>query len=103
MKKNHLPTGFSGFSWALAMFCVPVLLWPLALTISPNLLKNPHLSSAEASFMSIFLWIYPFCLALITRLLYKLHQKRAVFARQLLILSAVIFYGLLFYVGTGFA
>lgn len=103
MNKPELPVGFNKFSWALALFCLPILLWPLALTISPNLLKNPNLSSSAATFMSIFLWIYPLLLGLIASLLYKLHQKQTALARNLLLISAVVFYGLLFYVGTGFA
>lgn len=102
MKKTNLPSGFSGFSWAIAIFCIPVLLWPLALTISPNLLKNPNLSESVAIFMSIFLWIYPFCCAIIARLLYLLHKKHPSLAKKLLVLSYILFYALVFYVATGF-
>lgn len=103
MKKTNLPSGFSGFSWAIAIFCIPVLLWPLALTISPNLLKNPNLSETSAIFMSIFLWLYPFASAIIARLLYVLHQKQPSVAKKLLALSYLVFYALVFYVATGFA
>lgn len=102
MNKPRLPNGFSHFSWALAVFCLPILLWPLALTISPNLLKNPTLSDGQQTFMSIFLWSYPFCLAVISRLLYRLHQTQAKLARSLLIICAVVFYSTLYYVATGF-
>ncbi|MGC6376630.1 DUF5389 domain-containing protein [Bisgaard Taxon 45] len=102
MEQKKLPTGFSGFSWAMALFCLPILLWPLALTISPNLLKNPRLSETDATLMSIFLWAYPFGLALIARLAYRLNQHKPLFARWLLGLSAVAFYGMLYYVAGGF-
>ncbi|HDR1021324.1 TPA: DUF5389 domain-containing protein [Pasteurella multocida] len=102
MSKPELPKGFSGFSWAIAIFCLPILLWPLALTISPNLLKNPNLTDGQQTFMSIFLWVYPFCLAIVARWVYKLHQTKATLARNLLIVSAVVFYAILFYVATGF-
>ena len=39
-----IPEGFSRFQWALAGFCLPILLWPLAILISPNLGKNSQLS-----------------------------------------------------------
>ncbi|WP_101775629.1 DUF5389 domain-containing protein [Pasteurella oralis] len=103
MSRENMPTGFSRFSWAIALFCLPILLWPLALTISPNLLKSAHLTETEMTLMSIFLWIYPFCLAIIARIAYRLHQHKHVVARHLLIISAVIFYGLLFYVASGFS
>ncbi|MGC6408315.1 DUF5389 domain-containing protein [Bisgaard Taxon 45] len=102
MERENKPTGFSGFSWAMALFCLPILLWPLALTISPNLLKNPRLSETDATLMSIFLWAYPFGLALIARLAYRLNQHKPLFARWLLGLSAVAFYGMLYYVAGGF-
>ncbi len=83
---------------ALAGFCLPILLWPLALLISPNLLKNPHLSEIQSNLISIFLWLYPFVLALIARLLYKLEQRNRTLAKRTLLLSAVIFYAVLLYV-----
>ncbi|WP_424409449.1 DUF5389 domain-containing protein [Pasteurella sp. PK-2025] len=102
MNKHTLPSGFSGFSWAIALFCLPILLWPLALTISPNLLKNPNLNETQQTLMSIFLWIYPFCLGIVARILYQLHQKKTALARYLLAASAVVFYAILCYVVTGF-
>lgn len=99
MKKNNMPKGFSPFSWKLVLFCLPCLLWPLALLISPNLLKNPTLSDGQITFMSIFLWVYPFCLAVIARIAYKLHLKHIRQAGYLLLISAVCFYSILFYVG----
>ncbi|KYK79619.1 hypothetical protein SC936_07670 [Aggregatibacter actinomycetemcomitans serotype e str. SC936] len=98
MRNSNLPSGFSPFSWAIAMFCLPVLLWPLALLISPNLLNNPNLSDSQIHAMSVFLWGYPFVLGIIARILYKLHERKPTLARQGLTISAVIFYGVLFYV-----
>ncbi|HDR0967226.1 TPA: DUF5389 domain-containing protein [Pasteurella multocida] len=102
MERENKPKGFSGFSWGIALFCLPILLWPLALTISPNLLKNPRLSETETTLMSVFLWAYPFGLALFARLAYHLNQHKPLFARWLLGLSAVAFYGMLYYVAGGF-
>lgn len=58
MEKENMLQGFSRFSWLLVGFCLPILLWPLALLISPNLLKNPNLSDNQSTWMSITLWIY---------------------------------------------
>ncbi|MDO5054146.1 MAG: DUF5389 domain-containing protein [Pasteurella oralis] len=102
MSRKSIPTGFSGFSWAIAIFCLPILLWPLALTISPNLLKSPNLTESEMIFMSVFLWVYPFGLAIAARIIYRINQHNHALARNLLMISAVIFYGLLFYVASGF-
>lgn len=57
MEKENMPQGFSRFSWMLVGFCLPILLWPLALLISPNLLKNPNLSDSQSTWMSVALWI----------------------------------------------
>ncbi|MFD1804873.1 DUF5389 domain-containing protein [Pasteurella oralis] len=102
MSRESTPTGFSGFSWAIAIFCLPILLWPLALTISPNLLKSPNLTESEMIFMSVFLWGYPFGLAIAARIVYRINQHNHALARNMLMISAVIFYGLLFYVASGF-
>lgn len=99
MRNSNLPKGFSPFSWAIAMFCLPILLWPLALLISPNLLKNPSISDTQVRLMSIFLWVYPFVLGMIARIFYRLHQHKPTLARQGLALSAVIFYSVLGYIG----
>ncbi|EGY35247.1 thiosulfate sulfurtransferase GlpE [Aggregatibacter actinomycetemcomitans serotype e str. SC1083] len=48
--------------------------------------------------MSVFLWGYPFVLGIIARILYKLHERKPTLARRGLTISAVIFYGVLFYV-----
>lgn len=104
MKKQPLPTTFSTFTWYLAAFCLPILLWPLAILISPNLLKNPTLSESQSTFMSIFMWAYPLVLAVIARICYKKHQQNPPKAKQLLLLSAVGFYLVLSYVAAvGFA
>ena len=94
------PEGFSRFQWALAGFCLPILLWPLAILISPNLGKNSQLSELQINAMSIFLWIYPFVLGLSARILFKLEQRKPTVAKRLLVASAVIFYVILFYVAT---
>ena len=98
MEKETAPEGFSPFSWALAGFCLPVLLWPLALLISPNLLKNQHLTEAQSSWMSVFLWVYPFILGGMARVLYKINRHHPRAAKVMLLLSAVIFYVVLLYV-----
>ena len=95
MRNQNLPSGFSPFTWAIAGFCLPILLWPLALLISPNLLNNPNLSDNQITAMSVFLWGYPFVLGIVARIFYKLHQRRPALARKGLALSAVIFYGVL--------
>ena len=41
MKKQTMPTGFSGFAWGLAAFCLPILLWPMASLLSTAFVKNP--------------------------------------------------------------
>ena len=83
MKKQTMPTGFSGFAWGLAAFCLPILLWPMASLLSTAFVKNPTLSDFQ---------VYPFVLVLIARLLYKLHQHKPKLAIKLLLLSAVVFY-----------
>jgi len=100
MRNQNLPSGFSPFTWAIAGFCLPILLWPLALLISPNLLNNPNLSDNQITAMSVFLWGYPFVLGIVARIFYKLHQRRPAFARRGLALSAVIFYGVFYYIAS---
>ena len=92
MKKQTMPTGFSGFAWGLAAFCLPILLWPMASLLSTAFVKNPTLSDFQIDLFSIIFWVYPFVLVLIARLLYKLHQYKPKLAVKLLLLSAVIFY-----------
>lgn len=97
MEKRDLPQQFSPFSWALAGFCLPILLWPLALLISPNLLKNPQLTDAESTWFSIYLWVYPFLLGIFARIAYRLHQRKPKLAKRFLSASALIFWLLTLY------
>ncbi|OOF36859.1 DUF5389 family protein [Rodentibacter heidelbergensis] len=99
MKRSSMPTTFSPFAWGLAAFCLPVLLWPLALLLSTAFSKNPALSEGQIQLFLTFFWIYPFILAIVARLLYQLHRKYPKQAVRLLIISAVIFYGILSYIG----
>ena len=99
MKKQTMPTGFSGFAWGLAAFCLPILLWPMASLLSTAFVKNPTLSGFQIDLFSIIFCIYPFVLVLIARLLYKLHQYKPKLAVKLLLLSMVIFYIVLVSVG----
>lgn len=98
MKQPSMPTKFSKFAWGLAAFCIPVLLWPLALLISTHFSQNQALTEGQINLFSTLFWIYPFILAVIARLLYKLHAKRPRFAEFLLAISAVVFYGVLVYI-----
>ncbi|OOF62009.1 DUF5389 family protein [Rodentibacter sp. Ppn85] len=98
MERPSMPTKFSGFAWGLATFCMPVLLWPLALIISPYFSQNHALTEGQSSLFSTLFWSYPFILAIIARLLYKLHTKRPKLAERLLGISAVGFYGILIYI-----
>ncbi|OOF54087.1 hypothetical protein BKK56_10175 [Rodentibacter genomosp. 2] len=98
MEQPSMPTKFSGFTWGLAAFCMPVLLWPLALLISPHFSQNHALTEGQIKLFSILFWIYPFILAIISRLLYKLHAKRPKLAGRLLGISAVGFHGILIYI-----
>lgn len=100
MRNQNLPSGFSPFTWAIATFCFPIFLWPLAMLISPHLLNNANLSDNQITAMSVFLWVYPFLLGIVARVFYKLHQRRPAFARRGLALSAVIFYGVFYYIAS---
>lgn len=93
-----MPTKFSGFAWGIGAFCAPVLLWPLALLLSTSFAKNPSLSETQINLFSTLFWVYPFILAIVARLLYKLYEKRTTLAARLLGLSAVIFYGVFIYI-----
>lgn len=84
--------GFSPFSWALALFCLPSALFPLAWFLSPALSKHPELSDAQINLFSVAFWVYPLILLTIAVLLFKLHQKRATAARVLLALCFIAFY-----------
>ena len=88
MRNQNLPSGFSPFTWAIAAFCFPIFL------------NNTHLSDNQITAMSVFLWVYPFLLGIVARVFYKLHQRRPAFARRGLALSAVIFYGVFYYIAS---
>jgi len=98
MKQQNLPQGFSRFSWALAGLCFPIVLWPLALLLSPTLLENPTLTYTQSLAFSCFFWFYPFVLGMIARILFKLHQNRPHFAQKLLVGSAVLFWSCTIYI-----
>ncbi|WP_044470012.1 DUF5389 domain-containing protein [Mannheimia massilioguelmaensis] len=97
-KSPSMPEGFSRFTWAIAAFCLPIFLWPLASLVSTNLEKNPALSQGQVRFMYLCLWLYPFVLAIVARICYKLNQRNHNLAKKLLIASTIAFYGLLYYI-----
>ena len=90
--------GFSKFSWALALFCLPSALWPLALLVSPKFSDNPNLTPSQIDWFSTVFWIYPFVLLAISGILYKLYQSKKGLASGLLTLGFFAFYGLVFYI-----
>lgn len=90
--------GFSKFSWALALFCLPSALWPLALLVSPKFSDNPNLTPSQIDWFSTSFWIYPFVLLAISGVLYKLHHSKKRLASGLLTLGFITFYGLVFYI-----
>ena len=92
MTRQSLPRSFSLFTWGLAIFCAPVLLCPMALLLSTTFEKNSNLETWQVNLFSIFFWIYPIILAVVARILYRLHQRKPKLAFKLLVLSAVIFY-----------
>lgn len=89
---------FSPFSWALALFCLPSSLWPLALLVSPKFSEHPQLSATQIDLFSIAFWVYPFVLLTVAGILYKVHQAHQNLARLLLGLAFIGFYGLFFYI-----
>ena len=56
MKKQTMPTGFSGFAWGLAAFCLPILLWPMASLLSTAFVKNPTVSAQIYLHKPVFLF-----------------------------------------------
>ena len=90
--------GFSKFNWALALFCLPSALWPLALLVSPKFSDNPNLTPSQIDWFSTSFWIYPFVLLAISGILYKLYQSKKGLASGLLTLGFLAFYGLVFYI-----
>lgn len=96
--QRELHQGFSKFSWALALFCLPIALVPLALFISPHFSSQTHLSDWQINVFSTAFWVYPFVLAAIAGMLHKLHQQNQKLAKTLLLLAFVIFYACLGYI-----
>lgn len=92
MIKNKLPKGFSLFTWGIAIFCAPVLLCPMALLLSTAFAKNPHLENWQINLFSTLFWIYPLILALVARILYRLHLSKPTLAAKLLFSSIIVFY-----------
>ena len=90
--------GFSKFSWALALFCLPTTLWPLALLVSPKFTNTLNLTPSQIDWFSIAFWIYPLVLFVISGILYKLHRSQPKLAVLLLLAGFGGFYGLLFYI-----
>ncbi|MDU8923410.1 DUF5389 family protein [Pasteurellaceae bacterium LIM206] len=97
-EREKMPEGFSGFTWAIAAFCMPVLLWPVSLLLSPNLLNNSTLTTAQSTWISVFFWVYPLILAVLARIWYRVHQTKPAIAKRGLALSAVLFYAVLYYI-----
>lgn len=90
-------SGFSRFVWMLAGFCLPILLWPLALLLSPTILENRALSHPLA--MASVFWFYPFVFAVTARILFKINQRNSAKAKIMLLISAVVFWGVLLATG----
>ena len=55
MKKQTMPTGFSGFAWGLAAFCLPILLWPMASLLSTAFVKPNIKRLSDRSFLDYLL------------------------------------------------
>lgn len=98
MSLTHTPTSFSKFSWAIALFCLPSALFPLALIVSPQFSKHPDLSPREIDLFSITFWIYPVLLFGISIALFKLRQTRPTLANRLLLIAFIGFYALFAYI-----
>lgn len=90
--------GFSKFSWALALFCLPSALWPLGLFVSAKFGEHPNLTPSQVDLFSIIFWTYPAVLLAISGILYKIHRSQPTLARTLLIAAFVAFYGLGYYI-----
>ncbi|MCK3657992.1 hypothetical protein A4G18_04515 [Pasteurellaceae bacterium Pebbles2] len=103
METPELPTSFNRFSWAIAAFCSPIILWPLALLLSPSILEHPDLSEFQRTFISFSMWLYPLALAVLARIAFKLNRKNPSVAKGFLLLSAVLFFAVLAYtISVGF-
>ncbi|WP_301099174.1 DUF5389 family protein [Otariodibacter sp.] len=95
---NTIQKGFSSFSWALALFCLPSALWPLALLVSPSFSQHSKLTVLQADFFSIVFWVYPFVLLTIALILFRVHKKNKQLSKILLSCSFIGFYGLIGYI-----
>ena len=89
---------FSKFSWALALFCLPSALWPLALLVSPALSGQSGLTAGQINWFSILFWTCPLILLGLAGLLFKLHQRHRKLAIILLAIAFLSFYALLAYI-----
>ncbi|MDO4698032.1 MAG: DUF5389 family protein [Pasteurellaceae bacterium] len=90
--------GFSKFSWALGVFCLPSTLWPLALLVSPKFTDSLNLTPFQIDLFSVAFWVYPFVLLTISGILFKLHKSKPTLAKGLLALGFVAFYACFFYI-----
>lgn len=90
--------GFSKFSWALGVFCLPSTLWPLALLVSPKFTDSPNLTPFQIDLFSVAFWVYPFVLLAISGILFKLHKCKPTLAKGLLALGFIAFYAFWFYI-----
>lgn len=96
--QSEMQKGFSKFSWALALFCLPSALFPLAWFLSPHFSHHPDLSAEQINFFSIVFWAYPLALLFIAALLFKLHRVQPALAKLLLALGFLTFYALLWHI-----
>ncbi len=83
------------FTYCILGFCFPILLWPLALILSPTFIESPTLSDTTSIFFTSFLIGYPFILFVLARLLFRLAKNYLRLAQIILAISAVLFYGVL--------
>ena len=91
MTRQSLPRGFSLFSWGLAVFCALYCYIRWLCCFPLHLRKIQTWKLGKLIYFNIF-WIYPIILAVVARILYRLHQRKPKLAFKLLVLSAVIFY-----------
>ena len=58
MKKQTMPTGFSGFAWGIAAFCLPILLWPMAFSAFHCFCEKPNIKRlSDRSFLDYLLGV----------------------------------------------
>lgn len=85
-------SGFTPFSWALAIFCIPGILWPMALLLSASVGDANKLTGLQIVLNATFLWIYPLFLLVSAAILNRLHRNSPQLAKILLAITYVIFY-----------